>query len=299
MKMNKKSTFVFSILFLILLISINYISIFANSTESSKYYFKGLLKPFNSYNQYLEEKSINDDAFKFKEAILFYYKGSIIFAKLTNNFIENNNSDSNNKDNSYKKSDDSKRLYEINENELKKEIGFNYIDKALNYFEKKWKKDKSDPFLNYLYAQCLMSYVGYIYQFKIKKISLNKIQNIYFKAKNLVNLSIMKLPENIDLRFFRISITFKMPKDVGMRPDEQILKDADIFIKNFKYIDEKDIEEYRVQLNFIYLIKSMILYDNKRKDEARSCFLKVQSNLLKVKIYSDIYDDMKKKLKIK
>lgn len=280
-------------IFIILTIILLSLPIYALDNKNNRYYFENINTPFSSYDEYLQLKEKNNDIFKIKMGLLYFQKGSYIFATLTSQFEDKSEN---------KKHPQDPRLEEITnvkDSEINAKTGYKYIKKALDIFKKLWKKKKTDPLLNFLYARSLMTFLGYNYNFKLEKIDLMTLSNDFMKSRTLINLAIMKLPENIDLRFFRVSITYNIPKNSGMRPDSQILKDTDKFIENYNRLPEKEKEDRIFQLNLIYLIKSFILSENNKIQEAKIFLLKVSPDKLKVKMYKDLYNELKKKLKIK
>ena len=100
------------------------------------------------------------------------------------------------------------------------------------------------------------------------------------KARNLFSLVIAKLPENIDARLGRLRVNVSMLAG-SSRPDDIILDDADVYIKNMIFYPQKKNSFYFQQgLTEAYLARAIVYDYRKQRELARENLLKVDTSLL-------------------
>lgn len=256
--------------------------------DTNELYFSGLMKVFTSDAEYQQARRAegNTPEFKLREAQYWWLKASVILEY------------SHEVRGGRQYQGDLDMLQFVPEGDRTNlKLGFQYARRAVKQYEALWAADKTNNRLNVLYAYAILTYVAI--GSDLKKVDLASVQQLYFKARNLVNVVVARLPDNVNARYLRLLMTFDIPAASGMRPEAVILDDSKRFLADYSKLppEVQNDREYRLYMNQVLLIRAFMLEQNSRVPEARATFARVNEATIVGDEFKKLYRKVAERLK--
>ena len=258
----------------------------AAATESL--YFDELMQTFADeadYRQAREAAGVTAD-FKLKEAHYWWVKASVIYTSTVES-----------RDDPAVQSDPEMMALVPENDRHNLNLAFDLATAAMRQYESLWATEKKNNRLNVLYAYGILEYVGI--GSELKRLDMGTIQELYFKARNLVNVVVSRLPDNLNARYLRLLMTFDIPAATGMRPDSVILEDSRRFLADYSLLPEelRASGDYLMYLNQVRLIRAYVLGEGPGRSEAKTVFAQVDADALKAGVFKKLYQQVERKLR--
>jgi len=173
---------------------------------------------------------------------------------------------------------------------LKDKTGIEYIEKALLVYQVLWKKNFSDPRIQFLMANAYSS------QGNNPKHNMGKLVEFVFRARNLYSMIIDRYPENLEARLGRARINMNLNAATG-RPEAVHREDIRVYLDGYAKLpgDQKENPYFIKGIHEMYLALAMLDVENKQWSDADKNMRKIEISQLNEHA-KGLYNDVQKKL---